>query len=315
MKKEVLKIGVTLVSLILCVLLIDFGVGKVFDSLLAKLPSEGERVAKSNFILTKVNSDIVIVGSSRAECNYNSRLMQDADLGGAVFNCGVDGALFFYEVAVINSILDRYTPKIIIWDLQLNELAESKQVENLGLLYPYYWRNEYICQFLNNQEPDLKYKIWLNAYRYNATASRIIRSLRIPQSDQLGFLAHSSEATYKSERFFSSELKQESLDERKVLMFEETIQRCTSLGVRTVILHSPYYRGMIGETTTTKLAKDVCSKYGAELINDSQLPEFVGAQEYIYDAIHLNEKGATLFTSILIKQLKSGENENKADNE
>ena len=85
MKKEFVKIITMLAAILVCVVIIDFGVGKAFDSLLKRLPSEGERVAKSNYVLTKVQSDIVVVGSSRAECNYNSRMMQNAELGGGSF--------------------------------------------------------------------------------------------------------------------------------------------------------------------------------------------------------------------------------------
>lgn len=212
--------------------------------------------------------------------------------------------MFFYEVAVVNNILDRYTPKMILWDLQLDELAINKQPESLGLLYPYYWKNEHIRQFLNEQEPVLKYKIWLNAYRYNATGSRILRSLRLPQSDKLGFLAHSSGASFKEVKFFSLDVKQEPLDEKKVQLFEETVSRCISAGVRVVLLHSPYFYEYNGESTTTACIKEICDKYGVEFINDSQLPEFIGKSELIYDALHLNEAGANEFTSMLIKQLK-----------
>lgn len=299
-----MKIITTLAAILVCVVVIDFGVGTIFDSLLKELPSEGERVAKSNYVLTRVNADIVVVGSSRAECHYNSKMLQESGLGGAVFNCGVDGALFFYQVAVVNSILDRYTPKMILWDLKLGELAINKQPESLGLLYPYYWKNNYIRQFLNEQEPDLKYKIWLNAYRYNATGSRILRSLRLPQSEKLGFLAHSSGASFKEVKFFTLDVKQEPLDDRKVELFEETVSRCVSEGVRVVIMHSPYFYEYKGESTTTACIKEICAKYGVEFINDSQLPEFIGKSEFIYDALHLNEAGANQFTLILVNQLK-----------
>ncbi len=308
MKKEIKRILLTILALVVCVLLLDFGSGKVFDGLLDKLPSEGERFAKSNFVVTKVHSDFLILGSSRAECNYNSRLIQDVKLGGAVFNCGVDGSLFYFQVAALNSILDRYTPKTIVWDLQIDELAVNKQPENLGLLYPYYWKSDYIRHFLNEQEPDLKYKIWLNAYRYNATGSRILRSLRLPQSDKLGFLAHSSGAGFKIVDFFSIDIKQEPLDDKKVQLLKETVARCKSSGVRLVLIHSPYFNEMKGESSTTRKIKEICEEYEVEFINDSQMPEFVGNHEYIYDALHLNEQGANLFTNMLIKQLENNDN-------
>jgi hypothetical protein len=94
------------------------------------------------------------------------------------------------------------------------------------------------------------------------------------------------------------------LDERKVQLFEESILRCMKAGVRVVILHSPYFYEYKGESTTTICIRNICLKHGVEFINDSQMPEFIGKSEFIYDALHLNETGANEFTSILVNQLK-----------
>ena len=65
--------------------------------------------------------------------------------------------------------------------------------------------------------------------------------------------------------------------------------RCKSAGVRLVLIHSHYFNKMKGESSTTRKIKEICEEYEVEFINDSQMPEFVGNHEYIYDALHLNE--------------------------
>lgn len=307
--KEIAKICKFLVALFASVLLIDFCVGLIFDSLLAKLPCEGERVAKSNFVLTKVNSDIVIIGSSRAECHYDSKMIQDSMQSKTVFNCGVDGQLFFYEVAVFNSILDRYTPDLIIWDIQNDELKKSDQPENLGLLYPYYHNNEGVRQYLDEREPKLKYMIWLNAYRYNATGSRILRSLNLHDSNLMGFIGRQSSDNTRKIEHKTIRQTETPLDKDKINLFKRAIDRVKAKGIRLVVVQSPYYYKFDGESSTNKMVRNICSEKGVQFIDDSQLPIFVGNYDLIYDAGHLRIEGARLFTEILLEQLRSEDNE------
>lgn len=304
--KEIAKICKFLVALFASVLLIDFCVGLNFDSLLAKLPCEGERVAKSNFVLTKVNSNIVIIGSSRAECHYDSKMIQDSMQSKTVFNCGVDGQLFFYEVAVFNSILDRYTPDLIIWDIQNDELKKSDQPENLGLLYPYYHINEGVRQYLDEREPKLKYMIWLNAYRYNATGSRILRSLNLHDSNHFGFIGKQSSDETRIIKHRIVQQKVSALDDDKIELLKKSIIRAKAQGVQLVIVQSPYYYKFEGESSTNKAVRKICMGNGVRFIDDSQLPEFVGNNELIYDAGHLKNEGARRFTQILLEQLRDG---------
>lgn len=307
--KEISKILKIIAALIVCVLLIDFCVGCIFDSLLDKLPSEGERVAKSNYVITKVKSDVVIIGSSRAECHYDSKLIQDSMQGKTIFNCGVDGQLFFYEVAVLNSILDRYTPYLIIWDIQNDELMQTNQPENLGLLYPYYKKIESVRKFMNERDPLLKYMIWLNAYRYNATGSRILRSLNLHDSNLMGFIGRQSSDNTRIIEHKTIRQTETPLDKDKIELFKRAIDRAKTKGTRLVIVQSPYYYKFDGESSTIKMVKEICSERGGQFIDDSQLPVFVGNNNLIYDAGHLRIEGARIFTEILLEQLRSEDND------
>ncbi len=309
MNKELKKILLAIAALIFCVLVMDFTVGRVLDSLLKTLPSEGERVAKSNYVLTKVNTDIVIIGSSRAVCHYDSRLMQELLPDKTVFNCGVDGSLFFFQIAVINCILDRYTPEVIIWDLQMDELAENEVPENLGLLYPYYWSNPHIKKYLDELEPELRYKIWLNSYRFNATGSRILRSLRLPESNQLGFGGHESSDASRNIEQQIVRISKRPIDEGKVSLFKQIIKRIQKTGSRLILVHSPYYFKYIGTSTTTEYLDSLSEVNSVEFINDSQLSDFIGNKEYVYDPVHFNSKGAKAFTELLLQQINQSVDE------
>ncbi len=168
--KEFKKIIIAIVGFAVCFLIIDFSVGKFFDWAMTKMPSDGERVAKSEYVINKVDADFIVIGSSRAQAQYDSRVLQEAFPKYSVFNCGVDGQNFIYVNTVFNCIMDRYSPKVVVWDFKWNDL-EDNVPENLSLLYPYYHQSKYIQKVLDGHDANLKYILWSNCYRYNGTAS------------------------------------------------------------------------------------------------------------------------------------------------
>lgn len=302
-KKDIVRILVVLLTVTAVFLLFDFAVGALFDKLLNKMPEEGERFAKSHFVLKQEKADIVIIGSSRALAHYDPKVFERYYQGKTVYNCGVDGQLFYYADIETNCILNRYTPKLLIWDFQINDL-EKAPAENLSLLYPYYKSDNYIKSRLDGLDNTLKYKLWLNAYRYNGTAGRLLSSLRMPKTlNRKGFGGHS--ATDGTRKFKKKEEKVASkqLDELKVTSLIATIDRLKEKGIRTVFVISPMYNRLDGESSSVSKLTQICKDKNIQFINDSQLPDFIERENQFYDEGHLNHKGAEAFTEVLIEQI------------
>ena len=167
--KEFKKIIIALAGFCVCFLILDFGIGKFFDWAIKQMPSEGERVAKSEFIINNVETDFLIIGSSRAEAHYDCKVLTDSMPGYSVFNCGVDGQRFYYINMAFNTIMDRYTPRVVIWDFQLRDLVEDNETENLSLIYPYYYYNPRAKELLDMSNPSLKFILLNNFYSDNCT--------------------------------------------------------------------------------------------------------------------------------------------------
>ena len=73
------------------------------------------------FTVEKVDADVVVIGSSKASHHYVPQMLEDS-LGLTAYNCGQGGCFFLYQNCIINMILDRYTPKMILWDIQPGRL-------------------------------------------------------------------------------------------------------------------------------------------------------------------------------------------------
>lgn len=95
--------------------------------------------AETTYLLSTMKADGLILGSSRGRRNYNSLTLADT-LGFRVYNGGHDGQTVFYELAVVRSVLHRYTPKLVIIDLNPEELYYRElHYDRLNVLAPYYW--------------------------------------------------------------------------------------------------------------------------------------------------------------------------------
>lgn len=301
--KEFKKIIIAIVGFVVCFLVFDFGVGKFFDWAMTKMPSEGERVAKSDYVINKVDADFIVIGSSRAEAHYDSKVIQDAFPEYSVFNCGVDGQLFNYINTAFNSIMDRYSPKVVVWDFQLKDLVDDTPM-NLSLLYPYYYQNENVKKALDDQDATLKYVLWNNCYRYNGTAGRILRAMRMSERNKMGFSAHPTDRTRNLIPENNSIHADMKINENRISKIEHSIKRAKEQGIDVVFCVSPYLSQISEKHPTLIELKSLSDKYSIRFIDLSQLDGFVGDEKFWYDGGHLNAEGAEKFTKILVNNLK-----------
>ena len=79
--KELKKILIAFAGFIVCFMILDFGVGRFFDWAIKQMPSEGERVAKSEDVINKVKANFIVIGSSRAEAHYDSKVIKELPVG------------------------------------------------------------------------------------------------------------------------------------------------------------------------------------------------------------------------------------------
>ena len=57
---------------------------------------DGERTTKAEYVINKVEADIVIIDSSRAQSHYDTKVFRDSIPNMTVFNCDGDGQKFWY---------------------------------------------------------------------------------------------------------------------------------------------------------------------------------------------------------------------------
>ena len=79
MKNKNLKFVLSVICFIFLLLIIDFVINYIGESLLVRLPDYASgQIAKDNFRLNRIKTDIIIVGSSRGVHHYNANQLCDS---------------------------------------------------------------------------------------------------------------------------------------------------------------------------------------------------------------------------------------------
>lgn len=305
MKKGLLRFGVAVLIVLASVAVVDVAVGKVMDWMLPQISNQGDS-GKTYYSLNDVNTPVVIVGSSRAAHHYVTEMIEDSLLMPA-YNVARDGCFFSYNCCVINSILDRYAPELIIWENGTEYLYEGIS-DPLESLYPYYSQNKWVSRTIQEELPLTEYlRLNSNIYQYNSIVHRILMRYlgRHSFSDGTikGYLPLAPKQLKKQLALEKEELESSALSEIKIERFRSTLERAQKIGVRIVVVDSPKYKLRTYENLSASKMQELCERYGALYIDNSQLPYFLDHPELFNDATHMNDDGAKVYTELFLKQI------------
>lgn len=297
MKKFIIRV----ILFFVIVAVIDIVFGKCCDYLYEH--SKGGDTYKINYAVSEGCSDVLIMGSSRANHHYNSQILSDS-LGLSVYNLGIDGSGAILMDGFYRLITQRYVPKCIIYELTPSFDfrkcdADVNNTRYLAQLKPYY-RNECLSQIFD--DIDAKERIKLNSgfYRYNTTFLNLIKFyVKGGQEGGNGFaplqgvLADYVPPTNRSIA---------EIDTLKIKYLHQFIKDCEKNGTQVIFVISPKYGGLSNDEFQPGI--DVCKEDGYEVVDYYCDPQFGSTREYFKDSYHLNKEGADAFTIALAQRIK-----------
>ena len=255
---------------------------------------------KTLYTAEKVDSDIVIIGASTASHHYVSRMIEDS-LRMSCYNCGEDGHFFLYQNCLINVMLERYSPKIIVWNVVGGGLKDSGD-DVLNGLYPYY-DNDYCKKVINGTSWKMKYLMKSKMFRNNSTLVDLAKPfVTKPASDQMGY-----SPLPISGYLYPTRSKDDSIngiDESRVELLKNTLQSINDHGVKLYVSISPRYSdGNLKNTVQYKKLMALADEYGATIM-DYYHDDLFSDSTLFKDAPHMNDKGARIFTELVIKDMQ-----------
>lgn len=283
------------------------GLGFLQQKSFEKNPDRFE--VRARYAIEKAESEIDIIGASDASHSYISQMIEDS-LYLSTFNYGKDGCFFIYQNCLINMMLEKHLPKIILWEIGKDCLSTTpaKKVtewQSICDFYPYYDKNVFCNQLIDHKGTLQRWYMLSNLYRYNSKALTILEPFIVTETvpDTKGYLAIANTG-YNYPEFNTSETK-DNLDTWKVELLKSTLDFCKAKDVTVIFCFSPYF-GNLGydKTLQYKELMTIAENYGVDAIDYSSNPLFMSDATLFKDPRHLNDKGAHLYMEHFIPDLK-----------
>jgi len=315
MKKGFTKILICFVTVLLCLYCFDCIFGYIMRFISHK-NLEKEHCGL-NYCLNAATADIIILGSSSARSNYVPQLIGDSintryGTKYSIYNTGNTYQDYPYFYCEMKSLIDRKVPKIVIIDLQPWTLAGSTNMSALKYMRPYYSVNSNVKKVLDDNETFL-HRVLMNfeMYKYNEEFFDLLTSFLHPTTKYpLGFWAlDGEEKDYK----IIPEKDTRKVNPLSRQELEKTIQIAQNKGIELFICISPYLRYIDRNSPAYKEIVNLCAQYNIPFFDYSNDLELVKG-ELFHDTMHLNKKGANIFsnklTSQILKSLSKKHNSN-----
>ncbi len=306
MKKDTARFWKTIFIAIAMLVVVDVTVGVVADRLMDKLPYSNDDLAKDNYRLHHLNTDVVILGSSRGCNHYVTRQLGDsldAFLGEhlSIYNAAVAGKGANSNSCAAEVLISRYRPKLVIYDMVEGFLCDD-QVTDIEFSAPFYRKDTIVRRYLDNI--GLKERILMNSslYRYNGKLVRIASCFLSPTAVGDGYKPKLGTVidTMKVRKAPKASVPTKEFDNYTVNNFETVLKKYSSENVPLILVCSPHFR----PKNNNKRLAALCDKYGIPFIDFYDMPYFNSHPELFYEGNHLNDDGAHYFTVLLFEQLK-----------
>ncbi len=302
---------------VFCFLLIVVVVDQVAGQILHKLyfKQKTGQNANLNYTLQECNANILIFGNSRAQHHYDSRIIADS-FKMSCYNAGLDGGhSILMQYAQIKAITNRYIPKIIILEFHPNSIVRyTGDYDKLSILLPYY--NDYpeFKPFILLRSPYEKIKLLSAIYPFNSNIVNIIRyntnTHAARKKDFDGFVPIYDKVMKLGILDNVPEIVKESVaDTNMINALKNLIFLCIEKNISLFIISSPiFHTANTKQDITTfaaKISLDIIQQNNVNYIDLSYDSTFTKRLEYFADNLHLNDKGAEVFTTMVVEKIRN----------
>jgi len=308
MKKDIVYFWKSVLLYVCLLTIIDIAIGVVADRIMPKLPnySDSGHLAKDNFRLHKLNTEVIIIGSSRGSHHYVTKQLSDsldAYYGRhlTIYNAAIDGKFANSNCCAAEAIIARYSPKLVIFDLPESQLR-GDAVADIEFSAPFYWNDSIVRRYLDNIS--LKERILMKSslYRYNDKLFRMAGSFLKPLAEDDGYLPlyGTTIDTTKNMKPRQDPPSSSELNNYKKENFENVLKRYANSDVQLVVVCSPRFR----RNDNNQQLAEMCKEYGVPFMDFYDIPFFNSRPELFKDTEHLNDDGAHVYTAMFFEQLK-----------
>lgn len=296
MKRFIIKIALFFALLVVVDILCGFTLGYFAKN------AKGGFTQRDTYICDKLETDFLLMGSSRCVRHYNPQIITDS-LGISCYNTGQMGNGIILNYGRLRMIDERKKPKVVIYDItpEFDIFVGYDNHRFLTWLKQHYERNG-IAEIFESVDPIEKYKMVSQLYRYNSRIIELMTDYLHPISDARsdGYSPLKGELDRTKIRIGGEKANNLDLDKVKLDYVNKLIDELD--GVKLYFVVSPKWYGM--DSVQFQPIMDICQERGIPFIDFSNNLKYVHQDIFFKDGNHMNERGADEFTKDLIGCLK-----------
>jgi hypothetical protein len=295
------KLITNLAIVIIVVLVLDFAIGRTLRYFYFKETSGFH--FRTSYAMESATDEILIFGSSRANHHYVPEVLQDS-LKMSLYNTGRDGNGILFQMALLQSVLKRYVPKLIILDFFEDIGKNRKDYDRLAALLPYYRTHEEVRKTIGLRSSFEKIKLFSEIYPFNSQILSIaIGNLEMNKdrfTDIKGYVPLTGEL--QDNIPVVNEQKFE-VDSVKLNAFREFICLAKESDTKIVVIYSPIFRNY-EKNPETEICSRICKEENVPYWDFSKDTLFLNHNHLFRDIYHLNFTGAKIFSELIVEKIK-----------
>ena len=286
-----------LIFLCFCLVILDFSIGKVLEFLYFK--QKKGKLYNVTYVLEQQTCDVLVLGSSKAMHQYNPKIISDS-LNLSCYNAGYDGQGILYSKAVLDVVIERYIPKVIILDIVSIEFCVTfnTSYDMLHVLNPYAKKHPVLWETLSLKSKTERIKHFSSIYPYNSMPARIIAGLLPGETKDVTEDGFTPQFGIWNEEIKETIYADSKLDENKTKAFEDIYRICSENNISLYVVVSPIFSIIPNKTISFLHLEQTCRDLNIPFFN------FVNDKDYLdnelfLDIDHLNSQGADIFSKDL----------------
>tara|TARA_B110000902_G_scaffold224418_1_gene261860 strand:- start:266 stop:1219 length:954 start_codon:yes stop_codon:yes gene_type:complete len=277
--------------------------------------AQGEFPTWNAIFNKELNSEIYVMGSSRAWTQIDPKIIEDS-LGLSCYNLGVDGHPFWIQnLRYILAESKNPSPKMLIQEVDIGTFNMSKELYNPDQFLPYMLWNDTIKQFIEKLEGYSYLDYYIPLLRYYAKTDAfkiIIKETLFTNSNPVKRVNGYQGQTEKWNGDFDRAKKNINaykafVDSSVFNLFRIYLENLKKNDIDVILTYPPEYfeasSFVENKSECIKIFKKLSNEFEFEFINFSD-DSISYSKQYFINATHLNKKGAELYTRKLTSKIK-----------
>lgn len=260
---------------------------------------------RQQYVLNESKDDIIILGSSRVSHHYVPSVISDS-VGMSCYNAGSEGMCIYYHYAMLAGMIERgHCPKVVVYDVMNLDTKEHPGPTftldaALDRLSPHYGEFACVDSLFEYKGWKEKLKLFFLSYRYNSKLVQSIKCNFIPLPENNGYEAVSGrlrdDIAFRHEDYDDC-----ALDSLKLEYMQKLVGLAKQHHIRMFFVLSPYFND--NPSKAYDAAKEIAQRNDVEVIDCYNEPALM-KREYFRDQMHLNKKGAYVWSAYFAHILK-----------